>query len=89
LPNSVPYLVAGAKVSCGLSVIGSIVGETFAGWGLEARGLGAVIHQASGRLQTDYAFAALLTSALLGVAMFGCVSLLGDWIVARRGGERA
>ena len=33
LPNAVPYLVTGAKISCGLSVIGAIVGEIFAGFG--------------------------------------------------------
>src|SRR5262249_18495250 len=32
LPNAVPNLVTGAKISCGLSVIGAIVGEIYAGF---------------------------------------------------------
>lgn len=84
LPNAIPQLVTGAKVSCGLSVIGSIVGETYAGAGDEF-GLGYLIQLTSGQVKTDYAFAALFFSAALGVAMFAAVSLTGAAILHAAG----
>jgi NitT/TauT family transport system permease protein len=81
LPHSVPYLVTGAKTSSGLSIIGAIVGEFFAGYGTERFGLGYIITQTSGQLKTDYLFAAVLACTLLGVAVFGAVALIGDLIL--------
>jgi NitT/TauT family transport system permease protein len=83
LPNAVGYLVTGAKISCGLSVIGAIVGEISAGFGTESFGLGYVITAATGKLDTAYAFAAILCSTLLSLAIFTAVTLLGNWILAR------
>ena len=83
LPNAVPYLVTGVKTSCGLSVIGAIVGEFFAGYGGRAFGLGYLINQTKDQLKTDYLFAAIGASTLLGVALFATVSLVGDTILAR------
>ena len=60
LPNAVPLLVTGAKISCGLSVIGAIVGEMFAGFGTGSVGLGTLISMATGQLDTAYAFAAVI-----------------------------
>lgn len=77
LPNSVPFLVTGAKVSAGLSVVGAIVGEIFAGSAMERPGLGSLIEQARGHVKTDYLIAAVLTSTALGIIVFGTVSLLG------------
>lgn len=90
LPGAVPYLVAGAKISSGLAVIGAIVGEFFAGFGADSRGLGVLILQTSGRMATAYLFAAILASTLLGLVLFGAVSLAGELVLARwRGRERA
>jgi NitT/TauT family transport system permease protein len=83
LPNAVPYLVAGAKISCGLSVIGAIVGEMFAGYGTDSFGLGYLMVLTSGKLSTDYLFAAVVCSTLLGIAIFGAVSLIGSTILSR------
>jgi NitT/TauT family transport system permease protein len=83
LPNSIPYLIAGAKISCGLSVIGAIVGEFTAGYGDGYYGLGYLIIFASNQLETDFLFAATLASMLLGVVTFAAISLLGDWILRR------
>lgn len=87
LPGSIPYFLAGAKVSSGLAVIGAIVGEFFAGSD-EHRGLGTVIIVTSGRLETAHLFAAVVASTLLGLALFGAVSLAGDAVLRRwRGRE--
>lgn len=83
LPGAVPYLVAGAKTSCGLSVIGAIVGEMFAGYGAAAPGLGALIAQTHGRLETPYMFACILASTLLGVLFFCLASVVAGTILAR------
>ncbi|MGH7138790.1 MAG: ABC transporter permease [Pirellulales bacterium] len=77
LPSSVPHLVTGARISAGLSVVGAIVGEIFAGAGADRSGLGYLIQQTSGHLRTDELFAAVLTSAALGMVIFGSVSAAG------------
>lgn len=87
LPASVPHLVTGAKISSGLSVVGAIVGEIFAGSGMDQPGLGYLITQSSGFLKTDYLFAAVWTSAVLGIIIFGAVGLIGAWIVSHWYGE--
>jgi NitT/TauT family transport system permease protein len=83
LPNSVPYLVAGAKISCGLSVIGAIVGEIFAGYGAQGFGLGYLINMNTGNLDTAYAFAAVIAATLLSIAIFLAVTALSATILAR------
>ena len=83
LPNSVPYFITGAKTSSGLSVIGGIVGEFFAGYGTEKFGLGYLIFQTSGQLRTADLFAAIIASTLLGLAIFGLVGLVGNLLLSR------
>jgi NitT/TauT family transport system permease protein len=82
LPSAVPSLVTGAKVAAGLSVIGAIVGEFFAG-ATSLYGLGYLIPQALGQLKLDYGFAAVICSALLGLAVFASVSMAGSTILRR------
>ena len=83
VPNSVPFLVAGAKTSSGLSVIGAIVGEFFVGFGSDSHGLGYYITLASGQLKTDMLFASVLTCTLLGLSVFVIVNVL-SLVVLRR-----
>jgi NitT/TauT family transport system permease protein len=81
LPNAVGHLVTGAKISCGLSVIGAIVGEISAGFGSEGFGLGYLITTATGKLDTAYAFAAVICSTLLSLAIFATVSFIGNAVL--------
>ncbi len=83
LPNALGHLVTGAKISCGLSVIGAIVGEMSAGFGTQSFGLGYLITAATGKLDTAYAFAAVICSTLLSLAIFATVSLIGATILTR------
>jgi NitT/TauT family transport system permease protein len=83
VPGSVPFLVAGAKISAGLSVIGCIVGELFAGAGAETPGLGTIIYQANAQLHTDYVLCALVASTALGFATFQAADLAGDLVLRR------
>ncbi len=88
LPSSVPHMVTGARISAGLSVVGAIVGEMFAGAGASRPGLGYLIQQTSGHQRTDELFAAVLTSAALGMIIFGSVSAVGRLVTSWWSGER-
>lgn len=82
LPHAVPFLIAGAKTSSGLAVIGTIVGEFFAGVGGLQGGLGFLVR--SGDKTVDpIMFAAVIASTVLGIAVFGSVSLIGGSILSR------
>ena len=74
-PNAVPGILAGARTASGLSVVGSIVGEFFVGYGSKQFGLGYLIYATNGQSQLDRLFAAVLTSTLFGIAIFGFVNL--------------
>jgi NitT/TauT family transport system permease protein len=77
LPSSVPHVVTGARISAGLSVVGAIVGEIFAGAGAQRPGLGYLIQQTTGFQKTADLFAAVIVSAVLGMVIFGTVSAAG------------
>ena len=83
LPYAVPQMITGAKVSSGLSIIGAIVGEFFAGYGIQNHGLGYAIIQASGQMKTDELFVSIFLSTLLGLFTFSLISLLGSFILKR------
>jgi NitT/TauT family transport system permease protein len=68
LPSAVPFIVEGAKVASGLSIIGAVVAEFVAGSG-GAQGLAWRILEAGNRLQTAKMFAAILTLALMAAAV--------------------
>jgi NitT/TauT family transport system permease protein len=84
LPNSLPSFLTGAKIASGLSVIGGIVGEFFAGYGSGRFGLGYYVFQTSAQLKTAALFAAIISSTLLGWVAFGAVSLVGNRLLSRR-----
>lgn len=83
VPNCVPFLVAGAKTSSGLAVIGAIVGEFFVGFGSQSHGLGYYIMLSSGQLKTDVLFAAVLTCTLLGLSVFVLINLISQCVLQR------
>jgi len=88
IPSAVPAMFTGAKISSGLSVIGAIVGEFFAGYGTEDFGLGYLIILTNGQAKTDYLFACILFCTLLGLTVFTSISLLSSFLLVRwHGGE--
>ncbi|MFC7303625.1 ABC transporter permease [Streptomyces monticola] len=84
LPASLPHLFSGLKVAVTLAVTGAVVGE-FVG---ANEGLGYVILQANGNLDTPMLFAGLLVMSLIGVVLFVLVEiaehLLLPWHASRR-----
>lgn len=83
VPHAVPNMLTGAKISSGLSVIGAIVGEFFAGYGTEHFGLGYLIILTNGQVKTDYLFACIFFCTLLGWAIFTSINVLSKFLLIR------
>ena len=89
LPHALPSLFTGLRISSGLSVIGAITGELFAGASqVGLGGLGYSITYANSQLQTDYMFALVLMSSLLGFAFFFAVVFF-EWFFLHHWHESA
>ena len=86
IPHAVPAMLTGARISCGLSVIGAIVGEFFAGYGTQDFGLGYLIILTNAQMKTPYLFASVLFSTALGLIFFGAVSGLSQLALGRWSG---
>jgi NitT/TauT family transport system permease protein len=87
LPAALPAMFAGFRVSAGLSVIGAIVGEFFFKQG--DPGLGTNLSVFTSLLEGERLWATVLTSSLLGIAVFiffGWLSkrVVGRWYQANR-----
>ena len=78
LPGALPHIIAGLRISAGLSVIGAIVGEFIIGSGNSQGGLGVQIVFAQGRMYTALLFAEVIAATLLGFLFFALVSALGN-----------
>lgn len=76
LPNALPYIFAGARVSITLSVIGAVVGEFVTA----QSGLGFLVLQGSSTLNPPMLFAALFFLAVLGIGLFTIVRIV-EWAV--------
>jgi NitT/TauT family transport system permease protein len=83
LPHAVPFLVAGAKVSAGLTVIGAIVGEFFAGYGVRTPGLGYLVQLSAAQMKTELLFASVAASAALGLLVFLVVDTTATLLLRR------
>jgi NitT/TauT family transport system permease protein len=75
LPNALPALFAGLRISAGLSVIGAIVGELFFQQG--SPGLGQRIYDCQTNLQYHQLYTAIICSSLLGIAIFTLFGWIG------------
>ena len=82
-PAAIPNIIAGLKISAGLSVIGAIVGEFIIGSGSEDGGLGVQIIYAQAELETALVMALILTATGLGFAFFITVQTIG-WYLMRK-----
>jgi NitT/TauT family transport system permease protein len=71
LPNSLPYIFSGLKISTTLCVVGAIVGEFIA----STKGLGFLLKDSQAAIDTPPMFAGLLLISVLGLGLFGIISL--------------
>ncbi len=89
LPHAMPSLFTGIRISSGISVIGAITAELFAGSArVGVGGIGYAIQYASAQLQTDYLFALVAAAAALGFAFFFIVMFL-EWYFLHKWHESA
>jgi len=72
LPRSMPYFFASLKVAITFAFVGSIVAETVAA----NKGIGNLMLVASSRFEVPLAFAGLLMTSIMGIAMYLVCSLL-------------
>jgi len=76
LPNALPYVLSALKITATAAVVGAIVGEFVA----SQSGLGMVIVNAQTNLNTPVAFAALVWLSVIGLLLYGGVSLAARWL---------
>ena len=80
LPNATPNLFTGIRISAGISVIGALTGELFAGsTRVGEGGLGYAIIYANNQMETSYRFALVLAATVLGFGFFFVVMFL-EWV---------
>ena len=71
-PSALPYVFAGLDMAAAFSVVGAVVGEFL---GAQA-GLGVMILQMEGQLDTAGSFAVFIILSLLGIALTGALRLV-------------
>lgn len=87
MPNALPHIFTGMRVSIALSVIGAVVGEFVAA----THGLGYLVFSGATNLDTKLVFAAVVLLATMGIMLFQLVRLAQKlavpWAQSTREGE--
>jgi NitT/TauT family transport system permease protein len=82
LPNAMPNFFTGIRVAAGISVIGGLTGELFAGsTRVGEGGLGYAIIYANNQMETAYMFALVVAATVLGFGFFFIVMFLEWWML--------
>ena len=79
LPNALPEVFGGLKISITLAVVGAVVGEFVGG----DAGLGYLLMVANGSMDTQLLFAGIIALTILGVALFLLVELAERLVIPR------
>jgi NitT/TauT family transport system permease protein len=82
LPGSTPYVMAGVRISAGLSVIGAMVGEYVVGAGGAEGGLGALVQKSAEQLKTPLLVSGALAGGCLGIAYYVGAKQLSNHLLA-------
>jgi NitT/TauT family transport system permease protein len=77
LPSAMPSLFAGFKVAAALSATAAVVAEFVA----SDNGLGYLLLNYNGNLNTSMTFAVILVLSLLGLVLYGLVELVERWAI--------
>ena len=83
IPAAIPQLILGLRISCGLAVIGAIVGEFFVGDRGAYEGLGTIITARQGNLKTAAMIAAVMVCTTIGIAMLSAINALSHYVLRR------
>lgn len=84
LPNALPSIFAGLKISITLAVVGAVVGEFVGGQG----GLGYLLLIANGNMDTALLFAGIVALTVLGVVFFALIGLVERLVLPPHAVER-
>jgi NitT/TauT family transport system permease protein len=79
LPDALPAVFAGLKISITLAVVGAVVGEFVGG----DAGLGYLLMVANGSMDTQLLFAGIVCLTILGVALYALVALAERLFIPR------
>jgi NitT/TauT family transport system permease protein len=82
LPSALPFILAGARISSGLSVIGAVVAEFVAGSG-GSRGLAFMIVESGTMLNIPRMFAALVMLSAFGLSIWYVTSAVQTLLLRR------
>lgn len=85
LPNALPSIFAGLKISITFAVVGAVVGEFVGGQG----GLGYLLLIANGNMDTALLFAGIVALTVLGIVLFALIGLLEHLALPPHAVERA
>jgi len=77
LPNALPSIFAGLKLSITLALIGAVVGEFVGG----SRGIGVLILSAATEIKTAIVFACIIVISIVGIILFYGVELAQKIII--------
>lgn len=80
IPCALPFILSGAKIGIAISTIGAVIGE----WVGSKAGLGRLMLDANSQLQVSLVFAAIVCLTLLGLVLFGLMTLLEIWLMPWR-----
>jgi NitT/TauT family transport system permease protein len=85
LPNALPSIFAGLKISITLAVVGAVVGEFVGG----QSGLGHLLLIANGNMDTALLFGGIVALTVLGVVLFALIGLVERLVLPPHAVERA
>jgi NitT/TauT family transport system permease protein len=85
LPNALPSIFAGLKISITFAVVGAVVGEFVGGQG----GLGYLLLIANGNMDTALLFAGIVALTVLGIVFFALIGLVEHLVLPLHAVERA
>lgn len=79
-PSALPFILSGAKIGISISTIGAVIGE----WVGAKAGLGRLMLDANSQLQVSLVFAAIVCLTLMGLGLFGLMTLVERWMMPWR-----
>ncbi len=82
-PSALPYFLGGLKIAGGLALIGAVVAEFVIGRSGTGLGLASTLLEASYRFNFGRLYAALILISVMGVLIFGLMSLISHLLLFR------
>jgi len=79
-PSALPFILSGAKIGISISTIGAVIGE----WVGAKAGLGRLMLDANSQLQVSLVFAAIICLTVMGLGLFGLMTLIERWLTPWR-----